>query len=183
MSLYRYFPGKDELVLLLADDVFADNQMPAPASGELRQQLEAAARFQWRLYCDHPWLAGAISITRPQLLPNGMQHTESMPRALEGRGLSDETMLVACITIFNFVRGLAFNLEAEAQAEQETGLSRVGHLDKQHAKFRELTQVPELATLARVSDHPQPRIDLQSLFDFGLARLLDGLDAFVQRGG
>lgn len=183
MSLYRYFPSKDELVLLLVDAVFADESVPSTARerSSMRQQLEAAARMEWQMYCKHPWLAAAISISRPQLLPNAMQHTEYILRALDGRGLSDQTMLLACITLLSFVRGLAVNLEAEAQAEHETGLSRVGHLDKQHASFSALTSSPELSTLGRMGSLPRPGIDLESLFEFGLARMLDGLEALATK--
>jgi AcrR family transcriptional regulator len=180
MSLYRYFPSKDELVLLLVDAVFADESVPSTAPDcSMRQQLEAAARMEWQMYCKHPWLAGAISISRPQLLPNAMQHTEYVLRALDGRGLSDQTMLLACITLLSFVRGLAVNLEAEAQAEQETGLSRVGHLDRQHASFDALTSSSKLSTLGRMGSLPKPGIDLESLLEFGLARMLDGLEVLV----
>ena len=40
--------------------------------------------------------------------------------------------------------------------------------------------VLELSTLARVSSHPDLNVDLQSLFEFGLARMLDGLDVLVK---
>lgn len=179
MSLYRYFPSKDELVLLLADAAFAEVNVPAAdPAGDLRLQLEAAARLQWATYCKHPWLASAISISRPQLVPSGMRHTEFVLRTLDGLGLPDQTLMVASVTLMSFVRGLAVNLESETQAEQETGKSRKAHLDDQDPSFRAVTSSERLPTLARIGAQPLD-LELQTLFDFGLARMLDGLVGFL----
>src|SRR6266700_1658710 len=86
MSLYRYVPGKDELVLLMADAALGEDRLPAPPPPGWRAQLELSARLQWTLYRRHPWVPHVISMTRPQLLPNGVAHTEWALRALHGLG-------------------------------------------------------------------------------------------------
>jgi AcrR family transcriptional regulator len=182
MSLYRYFPSKEQLLLLLIDAAFIGTELPpANPARDVRAQLEAAARLQWAIYSEHPWLAGALSISRPQLVPNGMRHTEFILRVLDGFGLSPQLQLVAATTLLNFVRGLAVNLESEAQAEQETGQSRQAHLDQQEARFREIAANVQLRTLARVAGDRELDLDMQMLFEFGLARLLDGLMAFLEK--
>jgi AcrR family transcriptional regulator len=182
MALYRYFPSKDELVLLLADAAFGESKPPAAREAvELRAQLEAAARAQWQVYAKHPWLAGAISLSRPQLLPNGMLHTEHVLGVFDGMGLSNEVMMRLTLTLIGYVRGSAVSLEAELQAEHETRLSREAYLRRQEAQFGELALSGQMPTLARVGGDHGLDLSLESLFEFGLARLLDGMVAFVQR--
>lgn len=181
MSLYRYFPSKDELVLLLADAAFAESKPPSHTEGELRSQLEAALRVQWQAYSRHPWLAGAISITRPQLLPHGMLHTEHVLRLLDGTGLSDNVMMQLSLTLMAYVRGVAVNIESELQAEHDSQLSVDAYLTRQTEQFQELTSAQRMPTLARIGSNPEIEVHLDGLFEFGLARLLDGIVAFVQR--
>jgi AcrR family transcriptional regulator len=180
MALYRHVADKEELVLLLADGAFAEQAAPALAArAGMRLQLEAAARCQWEVYRKHPWLAGVISITRPQLLPHGMLHTERTLRALDGHGLSDEMLLIAAVTIMTYVRGVAVNLESESNAQLETGLSIGAYLDRQDGPFRAIAASGQLPTLMRVSAQPNQNFALETLFEFGLARMLDGLSAYL----
>ena len=40
------------------------------------------------MFREHPWLAPAMSLTRPQPLPSGLPLTEWMLTALDGLGLT-----------------------------------------------------------------------------------------------
>jgi len=184
MSLYRYFPSRDELILLLVDGVFEAEGPPVRiASPELRLQLEAAARQQWQIYASHPWLAAALSMTRPQLAPHGMLHTDHLLRVLDGRGLSAQQMMLSALSVAGYVRGAASSLEAEQLAEQETGLSRDAFFERQGARFREVVQNVNLDTLGRIGGSPDLDLPLEAQFEFGLACLLDGLVAYVRAHG
>jgi DNA-binding transcriptional regulator YhcF (GntR family) len=182
MSLYRYVPGKDDLVMLIADAAFAEDKLPATPPYGWRARLEVVARLQWKIYHKHPWLAGAMSITRPQLVPNGMAHTEWTLQAIDGLGLSPEMSLVVAVTVIGYVRGVAVSLEMETQAEQDTGLSNDAYMAAQEAQFRAVFAGGAFPTLARMSVQPEIDLRLDTLFEFGLARLLDGLATFLGVG-
>lgn len=180
MSLYRYFPSRDELILLLIDAVFEHEGPPVRiASSDLRLQLEAAARLQWQIYGRHPWLAAALSMSRPQLAPHGMLHTEHLLSILDGPGMNAEEIMLTALSLAGYVRGAASNLETEQQAEQETGLSRDAFFERQDAPFREVVEKLRMPHLARIGGAPDLDLELESQFEFGLARLLDGLVAYV----
>ena len=147
MSLYRHVADKEELLLLMMDRVFAANPPPDPAPDGWRAQVEALARLQWSVYRRHPWLAQAVSFTRPLLAPNAMAHTEWAMRALDGFGLDGHTLFLAAVTVANYVRGTAVNLEAEAQAEQDTGLTDDEWMRAQQDRFAAV-----LATASRYAD-------------------------------
>ncbi len=174
MSLYRYVPGKDELVHLIIEAALANEPLPSSAANGWRAALEVSARLQWKGYRKHPWLANAMSITRPQLLPGAMAHTEWILQALRGLAASLELSLVVAVTLVGYVRGVAVNIEAESQAEQDTGLSTAAYLAAQEAGFRSILDGGAFPMLARVSTQPDIDLSLDTLFEFGLARLLDG---------
>jgi len=131
MALYRYVGGKDALVLQMVDTCIGDFPLPARRPTGWRAGIETAARLQWSAYRRHLWLAGAISMGRPQLLPNLLPHTDIVLRALSGFGVDGSTSLSAAITVFGYVRGVALNLEPEAQAEQDTGMTADEWADQQ----------------------------------------------------
>ncbi|GHF48025.1 DNA-binding transcriptional regulator YhcF (GntR family) [Amycolatopsis bartoniae] len=176
MSLYRHVPGKDDLVVLMADAAIAEEPLPDVPPPGWRERLEYSSRLQWRLYHRHRWLAGAISMTRPQALPNAIQHTEWSLRALAG--LDPKTMLYAYLTVFGFVRGVAVNLEAEAQAEQDTGLTPDEWMETQEGLLEPLAANGDLPAFRELITHDID-FDLDDLFEFGLARLLDGLEKLL----
>ena len=183
MSLYRHVSSKDELVLLMADAVLAEDPFPARSPAGWRRRLELVAWRQWSIYRRHPWLAHVLSITRPQLLPNGVAHTEWILRSLSGLGLEPTVMLHLAVCLVNYVRGTAVNFETQIQDEHATGLNDDQWLAEQDAAFRRLFATGRYPTLAGVVTTPGVELDLDSLFGFGLERLLDGYVLLVQQAG
>jgi DNA-binding transcriptional regulator YhcF (GntR family) len=179
MSLYRHVTDKEELLLLMLDRVFAAHPPPDPAPDGWRARAEAVSRLQWSMYRRHPWLAQAVSFTRPLLAPHAMAHTEWTMRALDRHGLDDHALFMAAVMLANYVRGTALNLEAEAQAEQETGLTDEEWFDAQQERFAELLNGGDLPLIARFANRPDAEMTLDDLMEFGLQRLLDGLARLV----
>jgi DNA-binding transcriptional regulator YhcF (GntR family) len=179
MSLYRHVHSKDDLVLFMIDEAMGEAAFPTPPPQGWRSRLELAARLQWRLFRRHRWLAPAISLTRPQLAPNAMAHTEWVPRALEGLGLDPSAMLHVHIVLFSYVRGLATSLEAEAEAEQDTGMTSDEWMDTQEAALDAITSSGSFTTLLRITKDSDFDLDLDTLFEFGLMRMLDGLEVHL----
>jgi AcrR family transcriptional regulator len=175
MSLYRHVNGKDELLVSMMDCVLGEDPLPARPPKGWRAQLELSSRMQWQGFRRHPWLAPALSITRPQLIPNGMRHTEWALRALDGLSLTIQEMMHIHMTLFSHVRGLALNLEAEAQAEQDSGLTSDEWMQTQEHGFRVIAGTGDFPLLNRLVDS-EMELDLDQLFEFGLACLLDGLE-------
>lgn len=178
MSLYRHVNGKDELLASMMDSVLGEDVLPGRPPKGWRAQLELSSRVQWQGFRRHPWLALALSVTRPQLIPNGMRHTEWALRALDGLGLTIQEMMHIHTTLFSNVRGLALNLEAEAQAEQDSGLTSDEWMQTQESDFHAIAD--DFPLLNRFVNSGTA-LDLDQLFEFGLARLLDGLAQHLTR--
>jgi Tetracyclin repressor-like, C-terminal domain len=89
-------------------------------------------------------------------------------------------MLHAAITLIGYVRGMAMNFEVEAQAEQDTGMSDDQWMAAQEPTFAAFFASERYRTLSRVTAEPDIALDLHTLFEFGLQRLLDGYAARIQ---
>lgn len=122
MSLYRYVPGKDELIEQMLVSCFNNIELPARPPG-WRAQLEVLARLEWDIYRQHPWVPQlmSISFSRPQLIPPLMRHTEWVLRAIDGFGLDENTMLLAAVTLAGYVQGTALKLTSEIDASAPPG--------------------------------------------------------------
>ncbi|MFI5890661.1 TetR/AcrR family transcriptional regulator C-terminal domain-containing protein [Actinoplanes sp. NPDC051513] len=180
MSVYRHVADKEELVLLMMDEAMGATPPPSldPAVVGWRACLEALARLQWDMYRRHKWLAQAVSFTRPLLAPNAMAHTEWAMRALDAYGMKPSLQFVAAAMVANYVRGTAVNLEEEAQAEQETGMDDAAWMRARFDQLEAVLATGRLPMIARFIASDE-RFDLDLLLEFGLQRLLDGLEPLV----
>jgi AcrR family transcriptional regulator len=174
MSLYRHVQDKDDLVLLMLDTVFRDARPPADPPAGWRPRVEIAARLLWDGCRRHPWLASAMSITRPQALAGGLPLSEFLLVALDELGLDHQTTFTAYITLVNYVRGMALNLEMEAEAEAVTGVDSEEWLQAQEPALRALADGGGFPVFVRYVSREYD-FDLDGLFEFGLGRMLDGL--------
>ncbi|MBM0277066.1 TetR/AcrR family transcriptional regulator C-terminal domain-containing protein [Micromonospora tarensis] len=178
MSLYRHVRGKEQLLLLMADAAFAAVELPQARPPGWRAQLELLCRLQWSIYRQHPWLAQVISLTRPLLAPRAVAHTEQALRALAGHGLDPHTQLHLVAALANHVRGTAVNLEREAEAEQDTGLTDDEWMAAQTEVLSGLFAAGEFPHLSRLT-RSTVDLNVESLFEFGLQRLLDAAAALI----
>lgn len=177
MALYRHVAGKDELVLLMADAAFRDLELPEPAPDGWRERMEAGARLQWELYRRHPWLAQYLSITRPQPMPRAMALIEwTMARV---RGMDPVTLIHMALTLLGFVLSTAAGFEDDLEAEQETGLDQDQWMATMEPVFEGILTSGSYPMYAGVSGIDADVVNLDSIFEFGLARLLDGMAALV----
>ena len=178
MSLYRHVGGKDDLLVQMMDTVLGEEPLPATPPDGWRARLEFSSRLQWKGFRRHPWLAPALSLTRPQLVPNGMRHTEWALRALEGLGLTQQQKIHIHIALFSHVRGLALSLEPEAQAEQDSGMTSDEWMETRQEEFFAVMRGGDFPMMLEVFKDDLD-MDLDELFEFGLGRFLDGLERYL----
>lgn len=86
-------------------------------------------------------------------------------------------MLHVHVTLFNYVRG------PETEAEQETGITSNQWMDSRDSAFAELVASGHFSTFARVIADAGLEFDLDTLFEFGLQRMLDGLAVLITHPG
>ncbi len=184
MTIYTHVPGKAELLDLMVDAVYAHLSRTATTGQPWRARLTAVAQDNRALFQDHPWLT-TVSTQRPVLGPGAIAKYEHELAALDGHGLTD-VQLDDCLTyLLTFVHASA-RTAIEAQAvRQATALT-----DEQWWA----SAGPLLARVLNPADYPlatrvgeaagqahQGAYDPDHMYEFGLARLLDGLAPLLDR--
>ncbi|UNZ18673.1 TetR/AcrR family transcriptional regulator C-terminal domain-containing protein [Streptomyces sp. 891-h] len=204
MAAYRYVNSKDELVLLMADTVLGELQLPpdtpahppatpdapytpdtpAKAPADWRTRLELGARSLWQLHRAHPWLAQIGPLTRPLLLPNLLAYSEWMLSALDGHGLPPATVLNLNVLLYSHIQGLAIQWERETAAESSTGLTEDAWMAQQEETLASLTASGAYPTFTRLVGSLGTDgydLHLDELFEIGLASVLDSLERRIGR--
>lgn len=175
MSLYRYVPGKNELVSLMLDTAIGAPPTVDTTSG-WRAALDHWAHATLAVFQRHPW-ALATATTRRTLGPNETAFAETALRALAGTGLDPTTMMDTLMLLNGFVRGTAqLTVPAPEQGEGQPHLSAdlIRESGSAH-RFPTLMTVFEAA--ATEPERPQRG------FEYGLQRILDGIEAHVNASG
>ncbi|PTL79877.1 TetR/AcrR family transcriptional regulator [Vitiosangium sp. GDMCC 1.1324] len=183
MSLYTYVPSKAELIDVMLDTVYGETARPEEVAGGWRARLEQIARENWALYHRHPWML-QIATSRPVMGPNLIAKYDYELRAVSGIGLTEVEMDSVVSLVAGHVEGAARRAVEAAQAEQHTGMT-----DEQwwavHAPLLEkVLDASRYPTAARVGAAAGATYgaahDPQHAFEFGLQRVLDGIEVLIQ---
>ncbi|MFI6206928.1 TetR/AcrR family transcriptional regulator [Streptomyces sp. NPDC051041] len=189
MSLYRYVPGKAELLDLMLDRVEnraldsarekreRDGAATAEAAG-WREAVEALARGYLEHYRRHPWLL-RVNQARTVLGPGSLRSLEVALVPLKDMGLSDPELISVIIAVQSFTGGIARMEIDAAEAAKETGLSHEEFWAQQRPFLERAMESGRFPTAAALSEDAFS--DDFDHFDFGLQRLLDGLEVLVAR--
>jgi len=183
-SLYRHVQGKDALLSAMTDAALSEASWPPVPPPGWRAQLEVAARLLFGVLQQHPWLARVMHVSRPRALGSALVYAEWTLRALEGHGLSAAMRMNLHIVLYAFVQGMAVNLEAEADARSDTGLSDEAWMHTQLDGFRGLAESGNFPAFGRTlfGLGGSYDLDMNALFETGLALLLDGFAARFAAG-
>jgi AcrR family transcriptional regulator len=185
MSLYTYVPGKEELLDVMLDTVVAETAAGDEGDGSWRARLERIARANRALFARHPWLAEVASV-RPVLGPNMTAKYDRELRAIDGIGLSDLEMDAVLGLVLGHVEGVARRAHEKVLAERRTGLSE----DEWWAAFgpaladvADFSRFPTALRVGPAAGEAHGAYDPDHAFEFGLARVLDGIEALVRARG
>ncbi|WP_431970302.1 TetR/AcrR family transcriptional regulator [Nocardia sp. bgisy134] len=182
MSLYGYVPSKAELLDLIADRVYRDYPMPDGSPSGWRARLETIARANRTMYLAHPWLL-QIAASRPIPGPQLTAKYDYELRSIDDLGLSDTEMDLVVTLVNDYVRGAARTAVDAARAESETGRTDRQWWDAYEPALAQVLDPARFPTAVRVGSAAGAEYgaayDPDRAFEFGLDRLLDGLERFV----
>ncbi|MFJ3788844.1 TetR/AcrR family transcriptional regulator C-terminal domain-containing protein [Kitasatospora sp. NPDC090091] len=176
MSLYRYLPGKAELVALMVETAVgepAEPARPVEPSGWRGQLLDWSHHLA-DAFAAHPWLLDATVGPRP-MGPRELAWLEQVVAALDGTGLTGPERMDAAMLLAGHVRSIAEQSRAAGPggAPESEMLAALGGLLQEHAD-----RFPALAAATREAAAEGGQDEALA---FGLDRILDGLDALITR--
>jgi AcrR family transcriptional regulator len=171
-SLYRYVASREELVQLMADQVYGEFSFSEPGTGHPVPDLLELARQGLAMYRRHPWLLD-VPATGSLPGPNAVAFIERSLAALAGAELTGPAKLETVGLFSGVVRLFAQTEIGQRRAGQET------------AQWQE-SLARYLWDVAAAGHHPhlaaalaeQPAADLvgdEPTFDRAMTRILNGL--------
>ncbi|MFI7120032.1 TetR/AcrR family transcriptional regulator C-terminal domain-containing protein [Amycolatopsis sp. NPDC049868] len=178
MSLYRYVPGKAELVELMRDAVYGEFPM-GPSDGlGWRAGLERWARRARERYHRHPWLvhsAGTRRLPGPNIMAGYDQALDVASRS----GLAPEQVIAVVNLVGGFVESAARQAGEVEELQRRTGMSHEHWWSERESLFERLDRYPALERLWKAGGMDAPL----DAFEFGLRRTLDGIEALIRSQG
>ncbi|WP_329391984.1 TetR/AcrR family transcriptional regulator C-terminal domain-containing protein (plasmid) [Streptomyces sp. NBC_01351] len=194
MALYRYVPGKAELVALMVEAA-----LPVPpeavggagagvVGGAWRERLGVWARDLYAGFRRHPWLLEATVGVRV-MGPRELGWMERALAALDGCGLSGAEAMDAVVLLAGHVRGIAEQERAGGRpvgGDGEAGgggSAAVGADAELAVMLGEVMRVrgAEFPALGAAVASAAEQGGYGQALEFGLERILDGLGLLVAR--
>ncbi|WP_062378535.1 TetR/AcrR family transcriptional regulator [Demequina pelophila] len=174
MTLYHHVDGKERLLDLMVDRIFAEMEAPREDL-DWREAIIARCRSVRAVLVSHPWSVPLLeSRTAPG--PELLRHHEAMLAALDRGGLPLPLMAHGYAILDSFVFGFALE-EATLPAQGGEGMAEVA---QDIAAAFDADAYPQLVRLT-VDHVMKPGYSFGSSFDVGLGMILDGLVAAAQR--
>ncbi|WP_026421666.1 TetR/AcrR family transcriptional regulator [Actinokineospora inagensis] len=177
MALYRYVPGKDELVALMIDTALGEppDGPPAPWRAALRSWSDAL----FTRFAAHPWALAATIGPRP-IGPHELTWLERALAALADTALTGSEAMDTVATLVGHVRGIAQQMAAqhtEAALQHSFATLVEGRADRFPAIVRALSS----SSSSDNQDSDNQGSDNQGgALAFGLDRVLDGVELFLR---
>ncbi|MGW4718610.1 TetR/AcrR family transcriptional regulator [Nocardia sp. NPDC004260] len=179
MSLYRYVPGKAELVALMLDTALG--APPELSAGE--EASENDWRDLLRVWCEtiyarfsaHPW-SMEVSVGLRPVGPNEVAWMESALGALAGTGLTAAERLDTIVLLTGHARSLA----------QQVRVADADEFEKQiAAQFAEMVAAAAERYPAAAAAFAEGGAVAggDGALKFGIERILDGLAVLIERRG
>ncbi|WP_410601181.1 TetR/AcrR family transcriptional regulator [Amycolatopsis sp. lyj-90] len=175
MSLYRYVPGKAELVELMRDAVYGEFPMEPSEGLGWREGLERWSRRAWGIHQRHPWLVHSAG-TRRLPGPNIMAGYDHALDVASRSGLAPAEVIAVVNLVGGFVESVARQAADTVELQRRTGVSHERWWSERESLFERLNGYPALERLWKSGGMDTPL----DPFEFGLRSTLDGVQALVE---
>ncbi|WP_405861915.1 TetR/AcrR family transcriptional regulator [Streptomyces sp. NBC_00090] len=171
MALYRYVPGKTELLDLMVDLAIGPPAPVADIPGGWRPQLTEWARQCLAMYRRHPWILTATGTRRQIMGPHQLGWLDSALAALAGTGLPATQRHDTFLLLVGHIRHVAQQyVDHDDAANEEWAHLTAEVLQRHEERFPALTEAIAAGAFTPREGSP---------LDFGLERILDGVAALI----
>ena len=180
MAIYRYFPNKEALLDAVVDAGMGSPPQPTVPRGDWRSEVAQWARAKRAMLCARPWLAELPFVAAPHG-PNWLGWLEALLEPLSRTGLSSADLGEMISIVDGYTRGASDTAISLARA-QSRGISVEEWAAAVGADLGRAIgdpRFPKFAALLTTPSDGRPR-SMDESFDFGVARVLDGIELYVR---
>lgn len=180
MAVYRYFPNKEALHDAIVDAGMGPPPRPSAPPEDWRAAVTELAHAKRAMLCARPWLAELPFVAAPHG-PNWLSWHEAVLDAFSGTGLSPTDLGQMLSAVDGYTRGAsdtAISLaraRARGTSDEEWAAAVGADLGRAIGDAR----FPRFAAVLTAPSDGRPRT-LEETFDFGLQRLLDGIELYIK---
>ncbi|WP_242904219.1 TetR/AcrR family transcriptional regulator C-terminal domain-containing protein [Actinomadura terrae] len=182
-SLYFYVAGKDELMELAVDEIMGEVDIPDAAEVGWREAAAGFAREFRAMMARHPWAVAVLGVT-PAIGPNAMRATDRAVALFGAAGLTGQEIAWASALLLEHAMGAVMSETAMRTFTARTGrpvTEVVRQMDDYVESFS--TELPNFTGWWRDNNDVDMEKNLDTGFEFGLARILDGLAVWLAEEG
>jgi AcrR family transcriptional regulator len=183
-AVYWHVANKEELLELVVDQIYGEIEVPTVARPrEWRPAALACAESFRSMVVRHPWMAVTLAeVGLTYLGPNMMRVSDRMLTLYEDGGFDLLEADQAAKTVIAFVLGYASSEAATLTQLHRSGLSMDEWMAKVWPAAEEAAQEhPRMKALYAAYRGMDATESNEDTFDYGLARVLDGLEARLQK--
>jgi AcrR family transcriptional regulator len=179
MALYRYFPNKEALFDAIVDAGMERPPRPKAPRGNWRDEVAQWARAKRAMLCARPWLAELPFVAAPHG-PNWLSWLEALTEPLATTGLTAADVGQMISIIDGYTRGASdtsislARARARGTSDEEWAAAVGADLGRAIGDPR----FPQFAAVLTSPSDGKPRT-MDESFEFGLERVLDGIDLYV----
>lgn len=177
-SFYTHVRNKDELLALVCDVIVGeilDQLAPNPSSPWREQAAEFGRTVRRVLTQRHPHAASLFA--RPSAGPNALLVVEALLGVLRPAGFENKELILAYTVILNHGYSYAAAEAATLAATPDGGRGQTRAMAEALATSLPAATFPNLIAAAPA----MAELTTDEQFEFGLQRLLDGLEVLLQR--
>jgi AcrR family transcriptional regulator len=184
MSLYRYIPSKDDLLLLMQEKV-ADIEYPSEDHEvDWRDRMRQYVKLSINIFKAHPWF-GDIPITSVPLTPNQLKMVDLALRTTRDLPLNDYEKMSIVLLLSGYARwcgiimiDMNMAIQSGKSPSAISGLDYSGALKKLVTQERYPDLYPVLMSGAYTEENEEENT-IGDDFDFGLERIMDGIEHYL----
>jgi AcrR family transcriptional regulator len=179
MALYRYFPSKEALYDAIVDAGMGLPPKPAEPRRNWRDEITSLAHAKRAMLCSRPWLAELPFVAAPHG-PNWLSWLEAVIDVFSHTGLSAADQAQMLSVIDGYTRGASDTAISLARARAR-GVSEREWAAAVGADLGRAIGDPRFPNFAALLTSPpgQSR-SMEESFDFGLQRVLDGIERYIK---
>lgn len=182
MALYRYFPSKEALYDAIVDAGMGQPPRPTEPNspGDWRAQVTEWAHAKRAMLISRPWLAELPFVAAPHG-PNWLSWLEAVAEPLSHTGLSAPDIGQMLSIIDGYTRGASDTAISLARARAR-GITDEEWAAAVGADLGRAIGDPRFPTFSAILTTPSAGkpLTLDESFDFGLQRVLDGIELYVE---
>lgn len=186
MSLYRYIPSKDDLLLLMQDTAADFPDPPERPAAEWRESMRDYVKETMGVFLKHPWF-GDLPVSGVPLGPNTLKIVDWGLRLMREMPLNAYEKMSFVLLLSGYARSCGMIMRDMRRAVQAGSSEEAFSGIPYTAALRALVkpeQYPDLYPIVESGAYTGENESENTVGDdfiFGLERILDGIELYVER--